>query len=65
MIDKQLADFLLARGYFHQFKENIENFGRPTTKEIRQINSAFQWSATPEGHSFWSQLHQEYWGIQR
>jgi hypothetical protein len=64
----ELAEFLETRGVLEQYKRNIENdtmFKLLVAIGVREftvteICNGFVWERSPEGHTFWAELHHEY-----
>lgn len=65
----RLEKFLINRGFLETFKRNYRNYH--TTKSFvdflknvgtseRAIDMAFGWHRTPEGHSFWGAVDEDW-----
>ena len=67
-ISKKLKGFLKKKGVFMEFKKNCSIYSADTLykKEIviESVHSAFIWSLTPQGHTFWANIDDEFSGVQ-
>jgi hypothetical protein len=54
-----LSDFLKKHNCYHEFISNFDkNHSRMwRTNRDGAINYAFNWRASPQGHSYWSDIH--------
>jgi hypothetical protein len=64
-IPEELRDFLLKEGVLVMYKNNCKNhsFDGGFEQYIGDIDTAFKWSATPEGNAFWSDLNEKWENI--
>jgi len=59
--DTPLVEFLKRKGVYEQALTNVKNPLCNGCEILKgHLNHAFIWEHTPEGHSFWSELHKEY-----
>ncbi len=60
-----LIRFLKKRGLLFKFLHNLyKSYGNITCQMLpdasNDLSNSFTWSETPEGHTFWSELHVEF-----
>ena len=59
LISKDLKKFLKKHKVWKQFKYNFKNY-QTSVYGIYDLLNSFDWSSTPEGYSYWDNLHDKY-----
>ena len=62
-LPKELTQFLRKHDALDAFRRNIALYsdkGKTPRHPINQLNEAFNWYRTPQGHAYWRNLHTEW-----